>query len=124
MFNTLKYYKLWFVISGVILLFGIISLAVFHLKLGIDFKGGTEIEIQFSQAPNISAVQDAVRSQNLGNFQTQSAENNNIIIKTVTLDQAQHDALLAEIKKQAGNFTETHYDSIGPVVGKELSQSA
>ena len=45
MFNTLKYYKFWFFVSGVILAFGILSLSIYGLKLGIDFKGGTEIQL-------------------------------------------------------------------------------
>jgi preprotein translocase subunit SecF len=124
MFNTLKYYKFWFLISGLILAFGIISLSVYGLKLGIDFKGGSQIELQFNKPFNITAVQTAVSTQNLGNFQTQTAENNSLIIQTQTLDKAQHDALLVVIQKQAGDFTETHYDSIGPVIGKELSRNA
>jgi len=124
MFNTLKYYKFWFFISGVILLFGIISLSVYHLKLGIDFRGGSEMELQFSQPVDVDKVQNAVASQNLGNFQVQTAENNSLIIQTQTLDKDQHDKLLAEVQKQAGEFTESHYDTIGPVIGKELEKNA
>jgi len=63
MFNTLKYSKLWFAISGIILLFGIISLLSFGLKLGIDFKGGSQIELQFNQAVDVTKVRSAVASQ-------------------------------------------------------------
>ena len=124
MFNTLKYYKFWFVVSGVILLFGIISLSVYGLRLGIDFKGGSQLELQFNQAPDTTKVQSAVASQNLGNFQVQAAANNSLIIETQTLDTDQHSKLLAEIKKDAGDFTETSYDSIGPTIGNELKQNA
>jgi preprotein translocase subunit SecF len=54
MFNILKYYKFFFCVSGIILLFGIISLSVYHLKLGIDFKGGSQIQLQFNQPFDIS----------------------------------------------------------------------
>lgn len=124
MFNTLKYYKLWFTISGLILLFGIISLSLYGLKLGIDFKGGSQMELQFSQSFDVGKIQNAVRSQNLGNFQTQAAGSSSLLIETKSLDKDQHEKLLAEIKKQAGNFTETHYDSIGPLIGKELATNA
>ena len=124
MFNTLKYYKFWFFVSGVILLFGIISLSVYHLKLGIDFKGGSQIQLQFNQPTDSGKIQTAVKDQNLGSFQVQAAENNNYIISTQTLDKAQHDKLLEDIKSQVGEFTETHYDSVGPIIGKELSKNA
>ena len=124
MFNTLKYYKFWFFVSGLILLFGILSLSIYHLKLGIDFKGGSQVELQFASAPDTGKVQTAVATQNLGNFQVQTASGNSIIIETETLNQDQHDKLLAAVKSGVGDFTETHYDSIGPLIGKELESSA
>ena len=124
MFNTLKYYKFWFAVSGIILLFGILSLSIYHLKLGIDFKGGTQIELQFSGAPDQNKVKDAVTKQNLGNFTVQTAQNNSLIIETENLTADQHAKLLADVKQEAGDFTETHYDTIGPVIGKQLTQDA
>jgi preprotein translocase subunit SecF len=124
MFQPLKYYKLFFFISGVILLFGIISLSVYHLRLGIDFKGGTQMELQFNKTTDVTIIQNAVRTQNLGNFQVQTASNNSFIIETENLQKDQHDKLLAEVKKEAGDFTETHYDTIGPVIGQQLEKDA
>lgn len=124
MFNTLKYYKFWFAVSGIILVFGILSLSVYHLKLGIDFKGGSQMQLQFNQSPDTSKVQAAVASQKLGNFQIQTAQNNGLIIETETLTTDQHNNLLAAIKQQVGNFTETEYNNIGPTIGKQLEQGA
>src|SRR5581483_6378132 len=101
MFNTLKYYKLFFVISGLILLFGIISLSVYHLKLGIDFTGGARMELQFKNSPNIGKIQDAARSQNLGNFQVQTAQDNTVVVETKSLSKDEHDKLLSGIKSGA-----------------------
>ncbi len=124
MFNILKYYKFFFCVSGIILIFGIVSLSVYHLKLGIDFKGGSQVQLQFKQPVDVAKVQDAVRSQNLGNFQIQTASNNGLIIESQSLSKDQHDQLLAKIQAAAGNFTETEYNSIGPVIGKQLTQDA
>lgn len=124
MFQPLKYYKLFFVISGLILLFGIVSLSVYRLKLGIDFKGGSQMELQFKQTYDLTKVQSAVSSEQLGNFQTQTAQNNTLIIETQSLTKDQHAKLLSDIKSQAGDFNETQYTAIGPTIGKELSQNA
>ena len=124
MFNTLRYSKLWFIVSALILLFGLVSLVAFGLKLGIDFKGGSQMELQFNQSVDVSKVRGAVQSQNLGNFQVQTAGSNALIIQTPSSDKDQHQKLLDAIKGQAGEFAETHYDSIGPVVGKELARNA
>ena len=44
MLNIIKHYKFWFSVSGIILALGIISLAVFHLRLGIDFSNLFEVQ--------------------------------------------------------------------------------
>jgi preprotein translocase subunit SecF len=124
MFNTLKYYKFWFAVSGVILAFGVLSLSIYHLKLGIDFKGGAQMELQFGQNPDQNKVKDAVNKQNLGTFTVQTAQNNSLIVETENLTQDQHAKVLSAIKQETGDFTETHYDTIGPVIGKQLTQDA
>ena len=124
MFNTLKYYKLWLTISGLILLFGIISLSVYGLRLGIDFKGGTAVELQFNESFDINKVKAVLDQERLNNSQLQTAENNSLIIKTQALDKPQQDKLLADIKSQVGDYKETRLDSIGPVIGQELKKNA
>lgn len=124
MFNILKYYKFWFAISGLILIFGVGSLALYGLKLGIDFRGGTLSELKFTKEYDIGLVREAITSRNLGNFQLQSAADNQLIIKTESLSKEQHDTMLAAISEKAGEFTETKLDSIGPVVGKELKKNS
>ncbi len=82
------------------------------------------MELQFNQPQDPNKVATAVRAENLGNFQTQTASGNSLIIETVSLSKEQHDKLLADLKSKVGDFTETNYDSIGPVIGKELSKNA
>lgn len=124
MFNTLKYYKLWFTVSAVIILFGIGSLAIYGLKLGIDFRGGTLSELQFDQSYDIGKVRNTLASNQIGNYQLQSAQNNSLIIKTESMEKDTHDKMLASIKQNVGSFKETRLDSIGPVVGQELKKNA
>jgi len=124
MFNTLKYTKFWFAVSGIILLFGIISLSVYGLKLGIDFKGGTFVQLQFDQPVSQDQVKSALDKEGIKNYQLQAAEDNSLIIKTESLEKDQHDKMLEQIKLQVGSFKETRFDSIGPIIGKELKTNA
>ncbi len=124
MFNTLKYAKLWLSVSALILIFGIGSLLIYGLKLGIDFRGGTLSELQFSENFDIEKVRNAITKQNVGNFQLQSAAENRLIIKTENLTKEQHDSMLSSIDTEAGKFKEIRLDSIGPIVGKELKKNS
>ena len=49
--NLTKYYKPLFFFSAVILVFGVVSLFTYGLRLGIDFKGGTVAELEFQEKP-------------------------------------------------------------------------
>lgn len=119
-----NYYKYLFIFSGVILIAGVISLAVFGLKLGIDFKGGTLTELQFNQPYDLAKVKQVLVDQQIANSQLQTSDNNGLLIKTENLEKEKHDELLVKLKEQVGNFQEKRFDSIGPVVGQELKKNA
>src|SRR5581483_1590015 len=54
--------KLWFALSGIVILIGAVSLVTRGLNLGIDFKGGVQIAFTTPQPTNISAVRSAAQS--------------------------------------------------------------
>lgn len=122
--NILKYYKFLFASSFIILAFGIVSLAVFGLKLGVDFTGGTVTEIAFSTQPDLSKIRQSLTDSGLTEFQLQTAGENSILIKTKPMDAEQHKKVTEELKKNIGQFEEKKFDSIGPTVGSELKSNA
>ncbi len=124
MLNIIKHYKFWFAVSGIILLAGIISLSVFGLKLGIDFTGGTEAQLQFSHAPDYAKIQTVLSSENIGGFKVQQAGTNEVIIETKPIDKTEHDKIDTDLKKAVGDFNEISYTSIGPSIGQELKSKA
>ncbi len=124
MFNLLKYQKFWLILSAVIIVFGIGSLLIFGLKLGIDFKGGTITELGFEKPYDLEQIKTTFSAQNIANFQLQSTEGNGLIIKTENLESEQHGAMLNELRDKIGNFEEKRFDSIGPVIGSELKSKA
>ena len=72
--------RLWFVLSGVVIVIGIASLVVQGLNLGIDFKGGTAWEVK---APNlsVSAARDAVRPLGLAEAKIQTLGNGTVRVE-------------------------------------------
>jgi preprotein translocase subunit SecF len=122
--KLLNYYKYLFALSGVILLLGLASLAIFGLELGIDFKGGTVSEIVFKDSFDQNKVREVLSAQGIQNAQLQPTSENGIIIRTGSLEKEQHDKAFAELKSQVGEFDEKRFDSIGPVVGEELKRKA
>ena len=75
--------RMFFLVSASILLVGIISLIFRGLALGIDFKGGSEVALQFENEINISEVRDQVNLIGLGNVEVKTfGGTTGIIIRT------------------------------------------
>jgi preprotein translocase subunit SecF len=124
MLKLLRYYKYLFALSGIVLVLGIISLAVYGLRLGVDFKGGSIIEGSFTESVDNGKIRDIIAGENIQNAQLQTADQNSVIIKTEALEQDKHDAIVKKITEQYHSFSEKRYESIGPVIGKELKKKA
>ncbi len=122
--KLLNYYKYLFALSGVILILGILSLLIYGLHLGVDFKGGTITELQFKQSYDQNKVKEVLTADGLSNFQLQTTGENGLLIKTEALDKEQHDKIESDIKTQVGEFEEKQFESIGPVVGQQLKKKA
>jgi preprotein translocase subunit SecF len=65
--------KYFYGLSGILLLAGVISwVSQGGLRYGIDFKGGTNVDVRFAQPPNIDQVRNALKTQGLGNSEIQA----------------------------------------------------
>ena len=124
MIKLLNYYKYLFALSGVILILGIASLAIYHLKLGVDFKGGTIAELKFVNSFNTDEIHQILINDGIKNAQLQTSGDNGLIIKTEAIEKEQHDKVLSDIRSKVGDFEEKRFDSIGPVIGQALKKNA
>lgn len=126
--------------GGLSLLFVVIALvylAVRGINYGIDFKGGTEMQVKFAQPVGIDQVRDSVSSLNLGEVGVQAfGEGNEFVIRFQgekgTTDKETNDKLLVSINslKEKVNTTFAaqtpdirRVDTVGPQVGAELKRN-
>lgn len=123
--HIVKYRKLWYAISGAIVLVCVVSIAMFGLKLGIDFTGGSLLEVSFEKPVVTTELRDHVSKLGHNDVVVQSTSTNGALIRLESLNEEQHQALLSDLKKTYGDKTvEEKFDSIGPVIGNELRKSA
>jgi len=125
-FNIVKRRLIWFAISLVILVPGIISLFVQGLNLGIDYTGGNMLSISFNQTITQAQISKAMDSVGISGQVQLSQGDTEVIIRTSVLEDDQRDALLEAIKIEAGDFDSRNLEEVkvGPAIGAELRNGA
>jgi len=119
-FNFTKYSKIYYIISGLLIIGSIVSLSVFGLKFGIEFVGGSNMEVSFQNTrPSNEVIQDALKSFNLGQITVQPTGSNGAILRFKGVDEAMHQQILSELNKTIP-ITEKSFQYIGPSIGQEL----
>ncbi len=114
--------KIWYVISVLVILAGLISLFTQGLNLGIDFTGGSVLEVEIKKDVAISEVRASLSDMGHKGVQIQKLKDGNFQIKTSFMDQTQQDKFLAELSKKVGKVELVQGNAVGPSVGQEIFQ--
>jgi len=123
--NIVKARKYFYFLSLFIIIIGLLSFGVKGLNYGIDFTGGTLIEMKFKQAVNIADVRSVLEDVGISrDSRVQEGEGNVIIIRTKELSQAKSGELLKSMEEKIGSYTLLRNQSVGPTIGKELRYNA
>jgi len=117
--------KIWFIFSGALVGLSLIALAVWGLKPGIDFTGGSLLELQFTGTPPGSfELVELVRAKGLETPEVQTSGTHNVVLRFIPVTEQQHQELVSALKEKYPEMQEVRFDSIGPSVGRELFQKA
>ena len=120
----IRHKKIFIAASAILVAASLISLFVFGVRVGIDFKGGALSEIVYNDArPEAEAVRSKLAGLGLGSVSVQPTGEKGYILKSRDLTEEEHQKLLGALAK-TGAFEETSFNSIGPSVGRELTKKA
>jgi len=116
------------IVSLVTFLLAVLFLATRGLNLGVDFKGGTLIEIAYPHAADLGRVRAAVDKMNLGEFAVQSFGSANSALIRLPLKEGVSTAQLSErvmtaLKADDQSAAQQRVEFVGPQVGKELYEN-
>jgi preprotein translocase subunit SecF len=121
MINFIKYKNIFLAFTVLVIAACVGSLAIYGLKPSIEFTGGSILEVEYKDArPANEAIQEKINGLGLKEASVYAVESKGVSIRTEALNEAAHTKLLDALKG-TGDFTETSFETIGPVIGKELS---
>ncbi len=119
--NVMKHKFIYFVVSLVFLVPGLISLLMFGLKPAIDFTGGSLLEIQ---APGLSDDKDLYKEiigEKFDLSSVQKSGENQVLLRGKTINNEAKEEVLNLISGRAGvTVEEKRFETVGPTLGKEL----
>jgi len=119
--EIVKYRKIYLSISTILIIGSLFSLIFWGLKLGIDFTGGTLIELEFSSSRLTGQeIQERLADLELGNINIQTTGDQGIILKLREIDENTHQTILQRLSYPE----EKRFESIGPLIGEELKSKA
>lgn len=120
----IRHRTLFFWITGLLLAGAIGAILVWGLPFGIDFTGGSLMQEKYSgPVPALSTIQQQVSVVPLPAVSVRSFGENGVSIRTRTLTDAEHEAIIAAISQNAST-TELAYTSVGPALGSQFASKA
>ena len=130
-FDFMGKIKAAMIISGVVILVGLGSIVISGgLKYGIDFAGGTLVQLQFKNPPEIEVIRDGLKTIGLGERTIQEFGSKKDILIRVERSEEKLEAVGAMVKRSlsrkfhSDDITVERVEMVGPKVGRDLREKA
>lgn len=117
----LKFTKQYYIFSFLLLSAALFFIFYFGLNFGIDFMGGSVLEVEFEARPVSSAVQEKLSSLNLGDYTIQPVGERGIVLKMKEISDETRQNIISKLNEISA-AKETGFESIGPVISSELRE--
>lgn len=133
MIKIIQKRKIYLAISGTLVALSVIGFFIYGLNYGMDFTGGSLMEVEFkTERPSNNVIKDVLAGLSLNSLIVQPIGNKGVILRTEVIDDTKHQAVLEKLNSLSigtsatstaetlGNVIEKRFDSIGSSIGQEL----
>jgi len=126
MLNIIGKRKIYLGVAGLLVGIGILAVAFFGFRQGIDFTGGTLWQFKLSPEVTMEQVQSTFQTDlKIEDARiTYDAKSQTFFVRTPNLGEAEHQSFATALKTKYGAFEEQSFQSIGPSVGADLKQKS
>lgn len=124
---VIRHRKIFYIFTGLTIALSLGALWLWGLNFGIDFTGGSILEIKYSDSrPDIMELQQKILEAGFAGAFLQPTDEAGILVRLSDITEEKHQELLEVL---AGNtaksgIEELHFDSVGPIIGQELKRKS
>lgn len=131
-FDIVSHKKWWFTLSSVLVILSIISIFVNGFNFGIDYTGGTILDMQFKQPVTVAQVREVIddSQMNLENSVIQLSgvtdqdSSQEVMIRMRNLESDESKAIADQLNTKLGGAEVKRIESVGAVIGSEVTKNA
>ena len=121
--SFMSYRRIATIASLLLLVLSIVSLGFRGLNLGLDFSGGTLIEVSYEEAADLSDIRDLMYVNGFDDFQVVNfGSNTDVLIKVADKDGSSQlgDMIFAFLEADDSSIELQRIEFVGPQIGSEL----
>jgi preprotein translocase subunit SecF len=130
MFNIIQRRYLYFTLSAIIIIPGLIAMIISTVQYGapfrlsIDFTGGALQELRFDQPVEPGEARQIFVAHGYGDtYVTTAGDSRTILIRSKFLDEETKAAIQGELRQTMGDFEERRFEAVGPTIGREVTRA-
>jgi preprotein translocase subunit SecF len=123
-YPIIKNRKIWFMLSTAMAVASVVCIVAFGLRFGIDFRGGSLLEVTISDATSSEQVRSTILGAGFDGASVQTSGEHGFILRTLELSEQRHQELFSALDEEYEEVVEMRFDSVGPVIGNELRRTA
>lgn len=131
-FDIVKHRVWWFTLSSVLVIASVISIFINGFNFGIDYTGGTILDMQFQNAVTVAQVREVVddAQMDLGNSViqlsgvTDQESSQDVMIRMRNLSSDESKAIATQLSDKLGGAEIKRTESVGAVIGSEVTKNA
>lgn len=130
-FDIIGRRKVWYAISSILIIASLFFMVTRGFNMGIDFTGGTIMDLRFEKTVNINDIRSVLNDYDLSNSTIQlsgesssSTEAQNVMIRTVDLEEQERKDVMAALSDRLGDYQVLREEKVGATMGTELIMNA
>ncbi len=123
--------KFWYAVSLTITIGAVISLVLFGFRYGLDFTGGSLLELEYSkQRPSNDQIVQTLKADSLNDVRVQPSGDRGVLIRLSEINEDTHQKVLKSLSDDSKNSSadntvnELRFESFGPSLGSELKRQS